>query len=159
MTCCGTSRGAPAHRASKELLAELFWPDTPLDRALPCLQSAVHQLKRAMARAEPELAANPALVFADDQYGLSPRLALRSDLDDRRLGRAEAGAGIVIRKGRHNGREGKQGREQQGAHEAISPRDGVLPAGPSTARPAVPLELPQHKDARSPPPEQTLSGR
>lgn len=83
---------APGHRAPKELLAELFWPDTPLERALSCLQSAVHQLKRAMARSAPELQTTPAIVFVDDAYGLNPRLELRSDVElfRRRLSAARA---------------------------------------------------------------------
>lgn len=72
---------APGHRAPKELLAELFWPDTPLERALSCLQSAVHQLKRAMARSVPEFQATPAIVFVEDAYGLNPRLELHSDVE------------------------------------------------------------------------------
>jgi DNA-binding SARP family transcriptional activator len=72
---------APGHRAAKELLAELFWPDTPLDRALPSLQSAVHQLRRATRLSVPELGRRPAILFAGDHYALNPDLALRSDIE------------------------------------------------------------------------------
>jgi DNA-binding SARP family transcriptional activator len=72
---------APARRASKEVLAELFWPETPLERALASLQSAVHQVRRAMASSEAELVSRPAIVYADDNYGLNPLLELRSDVD------------------------------------------------------------------------------
>jgi DNA-binding SARP family transcriptional activator len=72
---------APSRRASKELLAELFWPDTPIDRALASLHSAVHQLKRAMGAREPYLATHPAIVYSDDHYGINPHLELRCDVD------------------------------------------------------------------------------
>ena len=71
---------APARRASKEVLVELLWPETPLERGLASLQSAVHQLRRAMASSEPDLASRPAIVYADDHYGLNPLLELHSDV-------------------------------------------------------------------------------
>lgn len=72
---------APGHRASKELLAELCWPDVPIERALASLQSAVHQLKRALHRSAPELAARPTIVYADDLYALPVDLELHSDVE------------------------------------------------------------------------------
>lgn len=83
---------APGRRASKELLAELFWPDTPVDRALASLHSAVHQLKRAMGVRDAYLAKHPAIVYSDDHYAINPRLELRCDVDlfRRRLTEARA---------------------------------------------------------------------
>ena len=45
--------------ASKELLAEVLWPGAPLDRALVSLQTAVHQLRRAMGASEKDLLGTP----------------------------------------------------------------------------------------------------
>src|SRR5439155_5878987 len=70
---------APSRRASKEVLADLFWPETPLERALASLQSAVHQVRRAMVGSQPDLASWPAIVYADDHYGLNPLLENHSD--------------------------------------------------------------------------------
>ena len=72
---------APHRRASKEVLAELFWPETTAERAMPSLQSAVHQLRRAMGRSDPDLAIQPAIVYADGHYGMNPELWIRCDLD------------------------------------------------------------------------------
>ena len=83
---------APGRRASKEVLAELFWPDVPLDRALASLQSAVHQLRRAVGRCAPELVDRPLIIFRADQYGLDPRLEVTSDVDRFRRRLADARA-------------------------------------------------------------------
>jgi DNA-binding SARP family transcriptional activator len=72
---------APGRRASKELLAELLWPDVPLDRALVSLQTAVHQLRRAMGRSEGDLVARPAIRYAEDHYSLNPELPTRTDVE------------------------------------------------------------------------------
>jgi DNA-binding SARP family transcriptional activator len=76
LVACAVGRGA-----SKELLAELFWPDTPLEQALPSLQSAVYQLRRASAGSVPALAATPLVVFADNRYSVNPAFAVDSDAD------------------------------------------------------------------------------
>jgi DNA-binding SARP family transcriptional activator len=72
---------APGRRASKELLAEVLWPDAPLDRALVSLQTGVHQLRRAMGAAEGDLARTPAIVYFDDQYGLNPAISTETDVE------------------------------------------------------------------------------
>jgi DNA-binding SARP family transcriptional activator len=82
----------PSKRASKEVLAELFWPDVEIERGLANLQSALHQLKRAMGRGDREFGANPAIIYADDHYFLNPELDLRCDVDSfrRRLATARS---------------------------------------------------------------------
>jgi DNA-binding SARP family transcriptional activator len=72
---------APGKRASKELLAETFWPETPIERALASLQSAVHQVKRAMGQSVTQLFGSPAIVYVDEHYAINPELELRSDVD------------------------------------------------------------------------------
>ena len=72
---------APGRRASKELLAEVLWPDAPLDRALVSLQTAVHQLRRAIGAVEGDLTRTPAIVYADDQYGLNPAISTETDIE------------------------------------------------------------------------------
>ena len=78
--------------APKERLAELLWPETPLERSLTSLQSALYQVRRAVARSEPGLAGYSLVVFKEDHYSLDPALELRSDLDlfRRRLKTARA---------------------------------------------------------------------
>ena len=80
---------APGRRAAKELLAELFWPDSDLERALASLQSAVHQLRRAVARSAPELG-DSLIIFRDDHYRLNPGLEVVCDVDDFRCAVREA---------------------------------------------------------------------
>ena len=72
---------APGRRASKELLAEVLWPEAPLDRALVNLQTAVHQLRRAMGAAEGDLTRTPAIVYADDHYGLNSAISTETDVE------------------------------------------------------------------------------
>src|SRR4029079_15589953 len=72
---------APGRRGSKELLAEVLWPDAPLDRALVSLQTAIHQLRRAMAASEKKLLGTPVIVYAEDHYGLNPALSIETDIE------------------------------------------------------------------------------
>lgn len=83
---------APSRRASKELLAELFWADTPLDRSLSSLQAAVHQVRRAVERSDADLGSLPIIVFSSDHYALNQELKVRSDVElfRRRLAVARA---------------------------------------------------------------------
>jgi DNA-binding SARP family transcriptional activator len=72
---------APGRRAAKELLTDLLWPEADPGRALTSLQSALYQVRKAVARSEPRLAHSPIFLFVDDQYLLDPALQLGSDLD------------------------------------------------------------------------------
>jgi DNA-binding SARP family transcriptional activator len=72
---------APGRRASKEVLAELLWPEADPSRALTSLQSALYQVRKAMTRGETHLAESPIFVFSDEHYLLDPNLGLWSDLD------------------------------------------------------------------------------
>jgi DNA-binding SARP family transcriptional activator len=72
---------APSRRASKELLAEIFWPEVSVERGLASLQSAVHQVKRAMGQCDPELLMTPAIVYGDDHYAINPEFEVRCDVD------------------------------------------------------------------------------
>src|SRR5439155_17034033 len=81
---------APGHRASKEVLADLFWPDVPMEQSLPSLHSALHQVRRATSKSVPSLGVTPVVVYADQVYSLNSRFGLRTDVDDFRSCLAQA---------------------------------------------------------------------
>src|SRR5439155_287507 len=72
---------APGYRASKEVLADLFWPDVSIEHSRPSLHSALHQLRRAMSKSVPSLGVTPVVVYADQVYSLNSSLGLRTDVD------------------------------------------------------------------------------
>ena len=72
---------ARGHRAGKEALAELLWPEARHGQALVSLHAAVYQLRRATAASQPALLEVPLIVYSGDQYRLNPSYPLESDLD------------------------------------------------------------------------------
>jgi len=71
-----TRRGTPV---SKELLAELFWPDSEPELARRSLHQAIYCLRQSLKRIAPEL---PLIQFADDCYQISPAVSVWVDSDE-----------------------------------------------------------------------------
>jgi DNA-binding SARP family transcriptional activator len=69
-------------RAHKDVLAELFWPDDPPEKANHKLHIAVSSLRHALQEALLEVGeAQDAILFSDDYYLLSPALQIVLDTD------------------------------------------------------------------------------
>lgn len=63
----------------KEVLMEIFWPDSDPDSARRNLHQAIYNIRQTFQLDRIEL--RP-IVFENDQYGINPKLAVRVDCDD-----------------------------------------------------------------------------
>jgi DNA-binding SARP family transcriptional activator len=69
---------SPQHRAAKEVLMELSWPDAEPHAARNNLNVAIHGLRKSLAR----VAASSVVLFRDDSYLLNPDLDLWIDHEE-----------------------------------------------------------------------------
>jgi DNA-binding SARP family transcriptional activator len=74
---------------SKELLAELFWPESEPDLARRSLHQAIYCLRQSLKRVAPDLTL---IRFADDCYQISPEIGLWVDSEEFTRAIAEARA-------------------------------------------------------------------